>query len=205
MLTYLRPDTVTVEISRFSLRYRLRHGPHWQRQLAQALSQLPPEAASHLAIRRLAAQVAMPFEVRAARDFHCRHGVPWRPLDLGAVARQHLPRYGPELLNPSNLRAILDTPDRTLEEFVAAEFHRAHLALARLHHRPRLPGPADRWRRERFLARRLQRLVRKYHRVVHLGGWEHLVDWQDPRCLWWQLADPKPLRWLLDEADRLET
>ena len=69
LLHYLRPDLVTVEISPFSLRYRLQHGARWQRQLALALAELPEGAALHLAIQRLTAQVALPFEVRAARDY----------------------------------------------------------------------------------------------------------------------------------------
>ena len=87
-----------MEISPFSLRYRRRHGARWQRQLAEALAELPAGAALHLAIRRLTAQVALPFEVRAARDYSRSCGVPWRPLDLGFLSRRHLPRYGPELL-----------------------------------------------------------------------------------------------------------
>ncbi len=67
LLHHLRPDLVTVEISPFSLRYRLKHGRGWQRQLAAALAELPAGAERHLAIQRLAAQVALPFEVRAAR------------------------------------------------------------------------------------------------------------------------------------------
>ena len=67
LLLHLRPDLVTVEISPFSLSYRLKHGRRWQRQLAAALAELPAGAERHLAIQRLAAQVALPFEVRAAR------------------------------------------------------------------------------------------------------------------------------------------
>ena len=85
LLAHLQPDIVTVEISPFSLRYRLKHGPGWQRQLARALAELPAGAARHLAIQRLAAQVALPFEVRAARDYRRSTGVPWRPLDLGVL------------------------------------------------------------------------------------------------------------------------
>ena len=66
LLHHLRPDLVTVEISPFSLGYRLKHGGRWQRQLAAALAELPAGAERHLAIQRLAAQVALPFEVRAA-------------------------------------------------------------------------------------------------------------------------------------------
>jgi hypothetical protein len=203
LLQHLRPDLVTVEISPFSLRYRRRHSVHWQRQLAAALAELPAGAALHLAIQRLAAQVAMPFEVQAARDYSRSASVPWRPLDLGFLSRRHLPRYGPELLSPANLKALLATPDGSLEDFVAGQFRRARLALAGAASRPFNPGAPETRRRERFLARRLRGLAARHRRVVHLGGWEHLVDWQDSGGLWTDLADLSPGRVLLDEADRL--
>ncbi|MHB9074777.1 MAG: hypothetical protein ACYC6G_14770 [Desulfobaccales bacterium] len=203
LLAHLQPDIVTVEISPFSLRYRLKHGPGWQRQLARTLAQLPATAVRHLAIQRLVAQVALPFEVRAARDYHRSIGVPWRPLDLGGLARRHLPRYSPELLSLANLQALLATSDGTLTEFVAAEFHRARLALARAPRRLLTSGTKELLRRERFLARRLRTLASRYRRLVHLGGWEHLVPWQDAAGLWRDLEDLQPRRLLLDDADRL--
>ncbi len=203
LLVYLSPDMVTVEISPFSLRYRLKHGPAWQRQLTQVLSQMPAAAARHLAIQRLAAQVALPFEVKAARDYHRDTGVPWRPVDLGGLARRHLPRYGSELLSPANLRALLATDDGTQEEFVAAEFHRARLALARSPRRLLTSDTPERLRRELFLARRLRTLTSRYCPVVHLGGWEHLVGWQDEPGLWRDLTDLQPRWLLLDEADAM--
>jgi hypothetical protein len=192
-----------VEISPFSLRYRLKHGPGWQRQLAQALAQLPASAPRRLAIQRLAAQVALPFEVRAARDYHRRTGAPWRPLDLGGPARRHLPRYGPELLSPANLQALLATADGSLAAFVAAEFHQARRALARSPRRLLPSWSTEMLRRERFLARRLRALTSRYRRLVHLGGWEHLAAWPDGPGLWRDLADLQPRRLLLDEADGL--
>ena len=68
---------------------------------------------------------------------------------------------------------------------------------------PSPPAPPRPWRRERFLARRLRGLASRHRRVVHLGGWEHLVEWQDSPGLWGDLADFNPLRVLLDEADDL--
>lgn len=192
-----------MEISPFSLGYRLKHGGRWQRQLAAGLAELPAGAERHLAIQRLAAQVALPFEVRAAGDYSRRVNVPWRPLDLGFLSRRHLPRYATELLTPANLRALLASDDGDLKDFVAGEFRRAKQALAGAPRRRVFPCVPQTVRRERFLARRLRGLVSRHRRVVHLGGWEHLVAWEDSPGLWRDLADLKPRRVLLDEADRL--
>jgi hypothetical protein len=204
LLRQVQPALVTVEVSRFSLRYRQQREAHWLGLLQQALPALPPGAAEHLAIRRLMAQVAMPFEVRAARDYSRQYGIPWRPLDLGGPSRRHLPRYGRELLSPDNLRALLATEDEPLEDFVAREYHRAHLAGRRPRWRA-LGLDAETRRRERLQARRLRHYVAKYDRVAHLGGWEHLVPWRDQPGLWQELADLKPLRLFLDEADNEKT
>lgn len=203
LLTQVRPDLITVEISRFSLRYRQRQGARWQRLLHEALRELPDEAAAHLAIRRLMAQVTLPFEVRVARDWGQRHGVPWRPVDLGGPARRHLRRYGRELLSPDNLRALLATGDGSLAALVTGEFHRARLVYRRGARRLPLLSDTETGTRERFLARRLRRLAGRHRRVAHLGGWEHLVPWEDGRGLWHEVASLNPLRLLLDEADRL--
>jgi hypothetical protein len=200
LLRRWQPDLVTVEVSRFSLRYRQQWGPHWQRLLAQTLESLPPGAQSHLAIRRLIAQISLPFEVQAARDYSRQHRVPWRPLDLGGLSRQNLPRFARELLSPENLRTLLGGEDGSLEDYVAAEFRRARLACERSLWRPGWPMPEAR-RRERFLARRLRRGLERFGRVAHLGGWEHLAPWRDGASLWQELADLNPRRVFLDEAD----
>ena len=147
--------------------------------------------------------MALPFEVRAARDYSRRVNIPWRPLDLGFLSRRHLPRYATELLSPANLEALLATANGELQDFVAGEFRRARQALAGAPRRRIFPSLPETWRRERFLVRRLRALVTRHRRVVHLGGWEHLVAWEDSPGLWCDLADLKPQRVLLDEADRL--
>jgi len=201
-LRFMQPDLVTVEISRFSLRYRQRQEARWQRLLAQSLRGLPAQVRGHLALRRLLAQISLPFEVRAARDFSRQAGIPWRPLDVGGLSRRHLPRYAPELLSPQNLQALLETEDEPLEEHVAREYRKARLACRRPLWRPSAVNPETR-RRERLQARRLRRCLKKYSRVAHLGGWEHLATWQDGGGLWPELADLKPRRLLLDAADWL--
>ncbi len=203
LLSFFKPDLITVEISRFSVRYRKRQERRWQHLLEQALEDLPASARTHPAIQRLAAQVALPFEVRVARDWGCRHGTPWRPLDLGGPSRRHLPRYGRELLTPANLRALLGIPDGSLKDLVATEFRRAHQAYQRSPWRLLPHAAPETLKRERVLARRLRRLALPGCRLVHLGGWEHLVPWQDGYGLWHLLMDLKPCRLLLKDADLL--
>jgi hypothetical protein len=199
----VQPEVITVEISRFSVRYREQALEGWQRRLSEAIKSLPPEAKKSLAVARVAAQADLPFEYRAARDWGKLHQVPVKFLDTGAVARCHLPRYADELLSSDNVRFLSENgTSGTMEKFVAAEFRRVRLAWeGKL--RP-LPRPADSGdkRRERLWAKRLKALVSDGKRVVHLGGWEHLVPWEGGGGLTDLLADLKPCVMLLDEAER---
>ena len=199
----VRPEVITVEISRFSVRYREQALEGWRRRLAEALKTLSPEAEKSLAVARVAAQADLPFEYRAARDWGKLHRVPIKFLDAGKVARSHLPRYADELLSPDNLRVLSENgASGTLEDFVAAEFRRARLAReGKLRPRPRPADSGDK-RRERLWARRLMDLLKDGKRVVHLGGWEHLVSWEGGGGLTQLLADLNPDVILLDEADR---
>lgn len=201
LLKCLRPAVVTVEISRFSLRYRRAWEDRWQRLLNEALAGLPPEAAGHPAIRRVAAQIALPFEYRAAGDYSRRWGAKCLPLDLGGLSRRHLPRYGRELLSTANLRVLTAEPQDSLEDLVAQEFRRARLAWQRSPWRLAMGSTPETLRRERLLARRLERLARQGGRIAHLGGWEHLVPWRDGQGFLSWLTHQKPcILWADEEA-----
>jgi hypothetical protein len=200
----LQPEVITVEISPFSVRYREQALQGWRRQLAEALKTLPPEAGKSLAVARVAAQAELPFEYRAARDWGKLHQVMIKLLDAGKVARNHLPRYTDELLSPDNLRVLSENAaSGTLEEFVAGEFRRARLAReGKLRPLPR-PVASDNKSRERLWAKRLKELAASGKRVVHLGGWEHLVPWEGGGGLTELLTGLKPCVMLLDEADHI--
>ncbi len=202
----VRPQVITVEISPFSVRYRQRAGKKWRRRLWAALGALPPDASQKLAVARVAAQTALPFEYRAARDWGKLHTVPVKLLDAGAAARVHLPRYAEELLSAANLRFLCENEvDGALEDFVAQEVRRARLAReGKLRVPPRCGEDHEDRQRERLWARRLRRLLARGHRVAHLGGWEHLVPWPGGGGLSHLLADLQPCIVLLDEADGLQ-
>ncbi|MEJ2093522.1 MAG: hypothetical protein P8X65_15180, partial [Syntrophobacterales bacterium] len=199
---YWRPQVITVEISPFSVRYRRREEGNWRRRLQKTLQALPPEAATHVAVARVAAQASLPFEYRVARDWGRAHQVPVKLLDAGGVARRHLPRFKEELLTPENLGYLCEVgTSGTLEEFVAQEFHRARRAReGKLRRLPGLNGVGH-GKRERLWASRLGRLAATNQKIVHLGGWEHLVPWPDGGGLFHLLADLQPSVMLLEEVD----
>ncbi len=71
----LRPRGLSVEISEYSRRYRRHHQAQWRRQFESARQVVPPEARTHLALQKLAAQIAFPFEAKAAAAYAREHGV----------------------------------------------------------------------------------------------------------------------------------
>lgn len=202
LLEQLRPQAVTVEISPFSVRYRARHELPWQQQLKQALALLPPVVGEHLAVRRLAATVAWPYEWQAAVDFGRRHRIPVVAVDAGAPARRHLPAYAREVLTPENLLALAAQPDGSLTEWVAGEYRRARLSARRPLRWPPGESLAEMQHREEVMTRRLRRLARRYRCLVHLGGWEHLAPREPEGNLFDRLADLGPRRWLLEDVKK---
>lgn len=178
LLEQWQPRAVSVEISAYSWQYRRRWTRRWQAQFQRWLAACPPAQRHHLALQRVQAQISMPFEVRAAVAYTQRHGLCWQPIDSNALARDHLPLYSRELLAPDNLRQLLTTPDGDFPTLIHQEYVRAASYL-----QGRRPGPQQpvipldprRTLREKMMAHRLRRLARRWTRVLHLGGWEHLV------------------------------
>ncbi len=201
LLEEVRPQAVTVEISPFSVRYRGRHELRWRRLLRQALAALPPAVGRHLAVRRLAAAVRLPYEWQAAAAFGRRHGAVVVAVDSSAPARRHLPAYAGELLSPENLRALATLPDGSLAAWVSGEYRRARHSARRPLVWPTGEGLQEIRQREEAMARRLRRLWRRFPRLVHLGGWEHLAPREPQGNLFDRLADLAPRRWLLEEVE----
>ncbi len=178
LLERCQPAVVSVEISVYSWLYRRRHQGRWLQQYKAAVAALPPGQRQHPALQRLGAQIAMPFEVRAAQAYGRRYHRPWQAVDIQALAREHLPRYGRELLSARNLRQLVTTAHG---DWLAA-IQREYAQAVRLVNsptpvrRPWLPAQDPQTTmREKVLAGRVARLARRWLRMVHLGGWEHLV------------------------------
>ncbi len=203
LLEQWQPRAVSVEISAYSWQYRRRWTRRWQAQFQAVVADWPPEQRHHLALQRVQAQIAMPFEVRATVTYTQRHGLGWQPIDSSSLAREHLPLYSRELLTPGNLRQLLTTADGDFPALIRQEYARAASYLW-----DRRPGPQQpiipvdprNTLREKVMAHRLRRLARRWTRILHLGGWEHLIYTGQNLTLADFLAPYRPQRLLLAEG-----
>jgi hypothetical protein len=199
----VRPRVISVEISEFSWRYRRRRMTRWQRQFQLNMEFLAKEQCHHLALQKVAAQIAYPFEVRAAEDYARKHGVAWQAVDISSVAREHLPRYGAELLQEDNLRNLVLTPDGDWGEQVRQQYQRARRALVKgrgsWHSTWAGVKSPQTSMREKVLAHRVARVAKQWLQVVHVGGWEHLVISGPWKTMADFLAVWRPQRVLLDD------
>lgn len=199
----LRPRVISVEISEYSWRYRRRRTAGWLRQFRLNREFLAKEQRRHLALEKVAAQIAYPFEVRAAEDYAQENGVAWQAVDISSVSREHLPRYDAELLGLDNLRNLVLTPDGDWGEHIHQEYQRARRLLATGRGSwPDIRSGAlapQASMREKVLAHRVVRLAKQWLRVVHVGGWEHLVTAAPGKTMADFLAVWRPQRVLLDE------
>ena len=175
------PDLISVEISPFSVYYRTRHMTKWLRRFREVVSELPARKQRHGRLRLLRRQLLLPYEWTAARDFAEDHGIRALAIDSGRLARLELSEWENGLLSRENLTALADSPDINIEEhFITCRKHALSLIEQPNRHHPSIhplswleePEWAE---RERLLARRLMRLLKIRRRVVHIGGWMHLV------------------------------
>ncbi len=194
LLLDIRPDVITVEISRFSIRFRQRAMPVWLTILKRNLRSLPPRRRGHSEIRLLTRQLRMPWEWVAACDYATEAGIRCIPVDSGNFARAELPGWHNRLLNTRNLHLLTEEPDFDLEQYFEKRRIYAYNCV-----KGRVTPPyhceiihplsylrADDWqRRELILARRVEKVASICCKTAHIGGWTHLLT----NTQWKSMAD----------------
>ncbi len=171
LLRELRPDAVTVEVSRYALEYRRSTAPQLLERLQpfrQADGSLPR------AMHAVVAQLRPPFEYTAAQAHAERCRCRLELVGDGQLSRQLLSRLERELMVTDNLVRLATRAEAPLAEQVARAWTRAQ----RDHERgPPLDSHGRRrmQRIDRRMARRIQAVAGGARRAVHVGGWEHLA------------------------------
>ncbi len=161
---------ITLEVSAYAARFREQRGPALRARLEPYRApsgELPP------ALQPLAAQLELPFELRAARAHAAASGAELALLGDDDESRELLATLERELLAPDNLAKLAPREAPTLAAAVEAAWTRARRELD--HPLPRSTADA-RWLADTDA--RLAAAIRLHaageRRVVHVGGYEHL-------------------------------
>ena len=170
LLLLYQPRRITVEVSSYAIAYRQKYGPMLMEALApfrRSDGTLPP------GLEPVAAQIAIPFEYSAVRDYAEKNNVMVYPVGDSEISKTLLATLEHEVLAPDNLSVLAGEGHPGLADLVQLERERAR--------RHFLQGPpldsADReWlgAMDRFLADAIHAHSGK-QTLVHVGGWEHLA------------------------------
>ena len=210
----LRPSFLTVEISRFSVRYRLSNQEKWLLRLRDLKHKLPEERRDHPGLKLLKLQLHTPFEWEVAHRYSEANNVPCLAIDSGNLARNELPLWKSKLLSRKNLLKITDEPDFDLDNHFRECHSLANIALRTPNHLPKplhhLYWLSDRFwkKREKTLAYRIRRIhgngllnpgpsSRTSTHHVHICGWMHLMAGAPLKTLADLLSRLTPMRILL--------
>ena len=181
LIKSLRPDCIGVEISRFSVEFRLAHQDAWLSKLEGLLQLIPCKKRNHYKIELLKRQLHMPFEwemaIKAGREL----GVSVIPMDSSEVSRMELPTWDKELLELDNLLFLTsDGEDMDLDAYFKNHYQRAKKIFTEKSLCPSfLEGLVmdKNWcKREKILTGRISFLHRQYPSLVYIGGWMHMIN-----------------------------
>ena len=203
-----RPSIITVEISPYSRTLRVQQSALLLRTLRRNLRQIQKEDGrpltailSHSLIMGIFFLLQEPFEWRAAKIYASQNGIPLQDIDLSAFAQDHLANL-PELIALKNLQTLLGLSCLPYPGLVRSQYSRARFLLR---HPPsiriRQPGFQE---REVYMADKIREFARGIEegKILHVGGWEHLIDSEGEKSLFGLLKDLKPQRILLSALGR---
>ena len=198
-----RPALVTVEISPYSRAFRVQQSSLLRNTLRENLRRIQKKEGrtlrailSHSLIMGIFFLLQEPFEWRAAKAYSGRHGILLYDIDLSPFAQDHLAHLA-ELIALKNLRTLLHFDSPSLTDLVQSQYSRAGSLF---HHPPSVRLiPKEFQKREVYMAKRIRNLAQGIDggKILHVGGWEHLIDPPEGNSLFGLLKDLRPKRVLL--------
>lgn len=204
-----KPSFITVEFSEYSRAFRAAEGRRLRALLRERLGRLQKEEQrplkeilSHGQIQGIFLLLKEPFEWRASEAYARCAGAVLKAIDLSPYAQEKL-AHVTELLEMENLRSLLRIPSVGFAIQAARQYDRARRLL--MNPPSSWPVAAETRAREAFMADMIRRVMKKRERsVMHIGGWEHLLDPPQGHSLFKLLNDLQPQRILLgDEGDEI--
>lgn len=198
------PDFITVEVSPYALEFRRKQAPRLRALLRENLKKIRAEDGGscedllkHGEIQGIFFLLKVPFEWKAAERYSRKYRCGLKAIDLSAYSQEKLARV-PELIEPENLRALLRAPCPPFENRVSREYEKAEI-LWFVPPAGRLVSEEVR-EREKHMAGEIRRIIRgdDQRKVLHVGGWEHLLPALRRATLYARMEDLEPRRLLLE-------
>ena len=202
-----KPSAVSVEISPYARIFRNQKAGAFRAALRENLRKIHQEEGlawrrilSHSAIQGIFLLLKEPYEWRAAKAYGEETKCRIQDIDPSEYSEEKL-LHLPELVSQENLRTLLSLSFPGLNEQVRNHYGRARFLFSH---------PPSVWlenrelcERESIMAEKIRRLVFQEvgGKIVHIGGWEHLLEFSGKYSLFILLQDFHPRRVLLAERD----
>ena len=203
LLEQERPSIITVEISPYSRAFRAQQAAALRARLRENLRMIGREKGrplreiiSQRAVLEIFLALREPYEWRAAKDCADRHGIALMDIDLSGYAKDKLSHLT-ELISLENLRALLHLPSFDLSRQVESQYARAKFLFT--HPPSTWPTSEEVINREAYMAEKIRGFARQKNegKTLHIGGWEHLIEFPQGKSLLGLLRDLQPHRIIL--------
>jgi hypothetical protein len=211
-LCKLNPSVITVEVSQYALKWREMNASllkdHLLRKVKQILMQDPSlgifeTVITYGRIRAILSTLDIPYEYRAALAYSKFMGIQIYPIDSSMISRSKLGIVKKELLQIKNLIELIQDKEYNLEREIIENYLLAHTYFRSpqnflWHYNQSEHQEIE--KRDKIMAKRICLILRKksQYRLVHIGGWEHLIEADGFKNLYFSIKDLQPLRSLLD-------
>ena len=173
-LLRLRPQLITVEVSRYALTFRRTHGEAYKNMIEKASEDLRLRGVKidERARERLLSFFDIPYEFSVCEEYTSTHGGHLFPVDMGLFSAIYL-RQIQRQIERSDLEPLL-TDGAAYEE--EREKTKARLFFEKGIRT--FEYTAEMAQRDRLMARRIRSLARSLNpkTTVHVCGWQHLAD-----------------------------
>lgn len=177
-LSDISPELITVEISKYSIRFRQNVGPSLRAKMEDILIELSKERKifgaellNHPYIFALWRNLFMPYEYSEALRYSEEKGTKVYPVDISRLAKINLAKLK-DAVTEENIRLLYKTEP---EQFFA-ELENTRMKMFEALKNKKATEPRDD-KRDVYMAARIKRLIELHRPKVacHIGGWEHVL------------------------------
>jgi len=173
-LDRIRPDVVTLELSRYGVRFRRERGEEYKRRIDRIAERLREkgELCNKENLVSLRLYMDMPYEYDVASRFGAEHEVPVYLIDMDFFSYVKL-RAVDDLLSEENIENALTGADRPIVN--------QEKTMARLYFEKGIKTSSydrEMYIRDRYMSAKIKDLMRHHRdgRFLHVCGWQHLQD-----------------------------